>query len=128
MAFTYDLTTDIGKVRLEIGDTNATSGVKPDGLAFDDDELQVFIDGEGHVMRAAARACEVLARSWSTVSDIRIGPRSENLGAVSKAWADQAARLRATWGDTPSAGSDGGAVAVVYTAAVATEQDEWASE
>jgi hypothetical protein len=128
MAFTYELTTDIGKVRLEIGDTNATSGVKPDGLAFDDDELQVFLDAEGHVMRAAARACEVLGRSWATVTDIRIGPRSENLGAVAKTWSDQAARLRATWGDTPSAGTDAGPVATVYTASVATQQDEWASE
>ena len=47
MAFTYDLTTSIGKVRLTIGDTVAAEA------HFTDEELQVFL-ADGETVNAAA--------------------------------------------------------------------------
>lgn len=47
MAFTYDTTTDIGKIRLKIGDTVDGDGVKPAGGNFTDAEIQVFLDEGG---------------------------------------------------------------------------------
>lgn len=58
MAATYDVSTDIGKIRLFIGDTD----VDPESDAiFTDEELQVFLDLEGSVRSAAAAAIEALA-------------------------------------------------------------------
>ena len=98
MAFTYDTATDIGKLRLEIGDTTYSEGVKPDGTNFSDAELQVWLTREGDVNRATAAACEALARMWARVADISIGPRKESLGTVSKRWAEEAKHLREQYG------------------------------
>lgn len=58
MAATYNPGTDIGKIRLFIGDTD----VDPESDAiFTDEELQVFLDIEGSVRSAAAAAIEALA-------------------------------------------------------------------
>lgn len=60
MAYTYDLSTNIGKVRLLIPDN--------DENAYDlgDDEIQYFLDQAGaSVNRAAIRACKWLARKYS---------------------------------------------------------------
>jgi hypothetical protein len=66
--FTYDLSTAVGQIRLEIGDTsNSTDeGVKPNGTNFTDAELTYFYHQESdNVLGGAARACEVLARMWA---------------------------------------------------------------
>ena len=56
MAFTYDLSTNIGKVRLLIPDR-----VTPDHV-FEDDELTAFLTAEGSVVkRATALALESIA-------------------------------------------------------------------
>ncbi len=101
MAFTYDLSTDVGLVRLELGDT-AQPGIKPDGGNLSDEEIALWLGREGSVMRAVAAACEALSRSWAAVASISIGPRKEDLGNVSKTWADRAASLRSQHGNTPS--------------------------
>ena len=69
MAFNYDPTTDIGKTRLEIGDTDFGAGVKPSGKNFTDAEIQLLLTREGTWGRAAAAACEILARHWSRIPD-----------------------------------------------------------
>lgn len=101
MAFTYDLATDIGMVRLELGDT-AQPGVKPDGGNLADEEIALWLGREGSVMRTVAAACEALSRSWAAVASISVGPRKEDLGSISKTWADRAASLRSQHGNTPS--------------------------
>lgn len=98
MAFTYVLTTSVGKLRLEIGDTTSGSGVKPDGSNFSDAELEYFLDQEGTVGRATARACEALATAWSTVANLTVGPRKEELGEVAKRFAERAKALRVQFG------------------------------
>jgi len=57
MTITYDLSTDIGKIRLIIQDTA--------GARFSDEELQVFLDSEGSVNLAAAAALEAWAAHLS---------------------------------------------------------------
>jgi hypothetical protein len=55
---------------LEIGDETENDGVKPDGTNFSNEELLVFYEDEkSNVIRAAARACEVLARKWANVDE-----------------------------------------------------------
>lgn len=69
MAFYYNLGTDSGRLRLEIGDEVEGKGVKPDGANFSEEELAYFLAqyaGEADaVPLAAAYACEVLSRQWS---------------------------------------------------------------
>lgn len=47
MAFTYDLSTDTGKVRLRIADTRAVA------YAFEDEEIAYFLTSAGSVVGAA---------------------------------------------------------------------------
>jgi hypothetical protein len=100
MAFTYDTGTDIGKIRLAIGDTSSTAGagVKPDGTNFTDAELQIFLDAEGTWGRAAAAACETLATWWARAVDVKVGPRSESMSQAGAAYARQAKQLRSQYG------------------------------
>lgn len=103
IAFTTDLTTEIGQVRMELGDDVPGQGVKPDGRNLADDEIQTLLDREGSVMRCVAAACELLARHWARVANISIGSRREDLGAVAEQWRKQAGELRAQYG-SPSEG------------------------
>lgn len=59
MAFTYVLTTDIGKVRLLISDSDATA------FHFTDAEIQVFLDIGGSVLAAACKALVAWASALS---------------------------------------------------------------
>jgi hypothetical protein len=54
MAFTYSLSTNIGKVRLKLADTGgvAPGGTATSGYAFDDDEIAAFL-AEGGTVNAA---------------------------------------------------------------------------
>jgi hypothetical protein len=103
MSFTYDLTTEVGQVRLEIGDNEYQNGAKPDSTNFRDDEIQIWLTREGSVLLASAAACEALARLWSRMADITVGPRRENYSTVAGRYADQAAALRARLAETGEA-------------------------
>ena len=105
MAFTYDLSTNVGKIRLELGDTIQNSGIRPNNGNLSDEELQYWYDRELNVMRAVAAACEALARMWSTAASISIGPHSESLSDVAEAWDKRAKLLRQQYGDTPGSTS-----------------------
>lgn len=105
MSFSYDLSIDVGVVRLELGDTTENKGVKPNGGNLSDEELTYWVGREGHVMRAVAAACEALARMWSTAASISIGPHSESLSDVAEAWDKRAKLLRQQYGDTPGSTS-----------------------
>ena len=108
MTFTYNLSgtgagLTISEIRLEIGDTDSTTGrgVKPDATNFTDAEITYFYNQESsNVIRAAARACEVLARSWATVPDWTVGPRHESAGQVAQRFTEMAKELRARIGRT----------------------------
>lgn len=105
MAFTYDLSTDIGKVRFEISDTveavgaSAGVGAKPDGTNFSDEEISSLLETEGESWgRAAAHACEILATAWAAVPDTTVGPRTELSSQVSFMYGERAKALRARFG------------------------------
>ena len=98
MTFTYTLTTDVGKVRFELGDGVANSGVRANGSNLTDEEIQMLIDRELSVLGATAAACEMLARDWAKMSSISVGPRSESIGKVSAEWASRAIEMRNSLG------------------------------
>jgi hypothetical protein len=97
MSFTYNLASPdanivlISKVRLELGDNVANSGVRPDGSNLTDEEIQVWLTDESNdISQTVARAAAALANVWTNVANITVGPRREELGSVAKAWADRA--------------------------------------
>ena len=91
MTFTYnaqELTTDLAKTRLEIGDTNHEQPL------FTDEELNYFLAEEGGVTAAAARACEVLARSNARLPTFTADGLTVNQGALSAQYAALGKELR----------------------------------
>ena len=99
MSFSYDVATTVGKVRMWLGDTVSGSGPKPDGTNLSDEEIAALLEQENnHIGRTVAACCEMLANAWASVATIRIGPRSEDFGAVSEGWARRARQLRAQYG------------------------------
>jgi hypothetical protein len=72
--WTYDLATDIGKVRLLISDTDI---VPVTDAQFSDEEIQVFLTMEGSINLAAALALETWAAIYSMSTD------SESIGDYS---------------------------------------------
>jgi len=86
--FTYDTTTDIGKIRLIISDKDE------DDYHFEDAELQVFLTAEGSVNLASAAALESWAAAYALNAD------NEHIGdysyaqSIGKKMLDLAARLR----------------------------------
>jgi hypothetical protein len=97
MSFTYDLTTDAGKVRMLIGDTREES---PNFPMFDDAEIAAFLTMEGESFKAAAAlALETIAGQEALVhkkikllgGDIETdGPAvAESLRKTAAAWRAQ---------------------------------------
>lgn len=97
MAFTYDVATDAGCVRMLIGDTREAP---PDFPMFDDDEIAAFLSMEGDSVKgAAALAAETIAFSEALVhkkikllgGDIETdGPAvAESLRKSAAAWREQ---------------------------------------
>lgn len=90
MAFTYDLTTDLGKVRLLIPDR-----VTP-GHVFEDNELSAFLAIEGSVKGAAALALETIASDQALVLKVmRLLDLQTDGARVAEALLKRAAELRA---------------------------------
>ena len=98
MTWTSALNTDIGKMRLELGDDALGAGVLPDGSNLSDEQLQIYLDREGTVMRAVAGICEMLATRFAAVADLQVGPRRESYSQISKGYAGRAAQLRDLYG------------------------------
>lgn len=90
MAFTYDLTTDIGKVRLLVPDNDAT--------AYDlaDAEIQYFLTETGAAEKAAAvMACKWLARKYSKKATFSADGLSVQYSARAAEFAARAGELEA---------------------------------
>lgn len=69
MAFTYDLTTDAGKVRFNLGDTQENAGPRPDKRNFTDAEIDHLLEQESDtVVAATAFGFEILASEWESYS------------------------------------------------------------
>ncbi len=91
MSFTYDVTTDAGRVRLLIPDTDAENHL------LEDAEVTALLALEtGDVRRAAAAALELIASSEALVSKkIRSQDFATDGPAVAKELRERAALLRA---------------------------------
>lgn len=90
MAFSFDLSTDTGKIRLLIPDTNAASAF------FTDADVTAFLQMEGgRVKRAAALALETMASSEAyTQKAIRLLDLSTDGPKVAAELRARAAQLR----------------------------------
>lgn len=86
---TYDPATDVGKVRLEIDDTDVEGTP-----AFVDAEVEYFLEEEGGILAAAARGCEVLARRYAKAYDITTDDQSLKRSQRAAAFAKAAETLR----------------------------------
>lgn len=60
----YDVTTDVGKVRLLISDIGGTSG---EDFIFEDKEVQAFLDLKSVIELAAAQALRTIAANTALV-------------------------------------------------------------
>lgn len=90
MSYTYDLTTDVGRVRLMVPDRNAADYV------FEDEELEAFLAFEGTVKSASALALETIASDQAMVLKVvRILDLQTDGARVSDALLKRAAQLRA---------------------------------
>lgn len=101
MSFTYSdtLATDRDVIRFQIGDTAASpSGVKPNGGNYSDAEIAGVLTVEGNANRAIARLYENLAGLWAKYGLSEIGPRKEDLKAVSASYAKLAKQWRDDYG------------------------------
>jgi len=74
MTATYDIATDIGKVRLLIGDTDVTPATD---AHFTDEEIQAFLTLYGDVLMAAS----YLLESWA--ASLAGAMKSEHIGDYS---------------------------------------------
>ena len=92
MTFTYNsasVTTALGKIRLEIGDTDSTAAL------FTDEELQVYRDNRAdNVYLAAADACDQLATRFARAYDFSTDGQSFSRGQMSKMYQERATDLR----------------------------------
>lgn len=76
MTATYDLTTDVGRLRLAIGDTDTANAM------FSDEELQVFITAAGSWEQAALMAVDGLIAKYAQLVTFALGPRKEALSDI----------------------------------------------
>lgn len=111
MAFTYNVSTALGQLRLEIGDTVSGAGPRPDGTNYSDEELNVVLTpiiaaGGGYGL-AVARVLRRLANEYSHYADVTIGEFSMRYAAVAENYRRQAALWETTI-DTTGAAVSGG--------------------
>lgn len=67
MAFTYNVATDIGKVRLLVGDTDSATAL------LQDDEVEYFLEiAENNVYLAASYAAGSIAGKYSRQADVSV--------------------------------------------------------
>lgn len=100
MAVTYSeaLSTDRDKVRFHIQDTAASSGPKPSGGNFSDDEIAGMVTLEGSWQRAVAGIFEVLAGLWGQYVDTAVGSRRQQLSQTAEQYRKMAEQWRKDYG------------------------------
>ena len=100
MAFTYDLGTDRGKVRLLISDTNAADTTLQ---VFQDDEIDALLAMNTGVKRAAAAGLLVIASSLAMLDKV---VRSQDLATDGAKVADALRALAKSLRDEAAADED----------------------
>jgi hypothetical protein len=104
-SFTYDPTTVLGQVRLEVGDTDSTD------ILFTDQEANVYISTRANdVLLSAADLCDVLATRFSRGFDFETDQQKFSRSQRVKQYQERAVALRkraAGITSTPSTRVDG---------------------
>lgn len=105
MAFTYDLTTDRGIVRFNIGDTMENAGPRPDKRNFTDAEIDYLIATEidGNTA-ASALGFETLASEWASYT---ISEKEGEVSFDAKEVSDQYLDIASEWRNRPNGGTGG---------------------
>ncbi len=105
MAFTYNLTTNRGVVRLNVGDTVENSGPRPDKRNYSDEEVDYFISTETEGNTAAsALGFEILANEWAAYA---ISEREGEVTFDAKEVSDQYLDIANEWRNKPGGGTGG---------------------
>lgn len=79
MAFTYDITTDRGKVRFVLGDITSAAGILPGGSNFSDAEIDTILTLAGTWQKAVPTLARAAAAQWGIkAASISIGDYSES--------------------------------------------------
>lgn len=108
MAFTYDLTTNRGVVRLNLGDTVENAGPRPDKRNFPDAEIDYLIATETAGNTAAtALGFEILASEWGAYT---LQEREGEVSFDAKEVSDQYFELANYWRNKPDGGTGGGSL------------------
>ena len=106
----YDLSTDIGKLRMVINDVSlldTNAGVRPDGTFYADEELQVFIDLAGSWKRAVSLVLRALATVYARQAIVQeIDGYKEDLSKISAQLQDAATKWDKQLDTTAAAASD----------------------
>jgi hypothetical protein len=92
MTFTYVVTTDLGKLRLILGDTGSASA------EFSDEEMNAFIAMAGTWQQAAIMGCDALIAKYARLVNLTLGPRSESYSDIVAHYKDLKASLLAGGG------------------------------
>ena len=105
--FTYDVSTNVGKVRLNIADIDlrVITGTRPDWtVLFTDEEIQVFLDrAENNINLASAYALYAIASSRVLLAKKKqLGDFMEDLTALGKEVRAQAQAFVDISEDAPS--------------------------
>lgn len=96
MAFTYDITTDRGKIRFYIGDVTSGAGPLPGGANYTDAEVDAVLTLCGSWQRAAIDLLRAAAVRWATkASSLSLGDYSESRQQA-KTLSEMADKLEAT--------------------------------
>jgi hypothetical protein len=98
MTFSYSLTTDVGQLRLMVGDTLSSQGPRPSQRNFADEELEFFLSPADGLGRASVRVFETLAAEWSSFANITLGPRKEEFAGIAENYRKRAASTREQYG------------------------------
>lgn len=100
--YSYDPSTDVGKVRLylddrDLSDVDLSTPPGDRSAIFEDAEIQVFLDAEGgNVLLAAAAAAESIAANRNLLLQARtIGDQTASFGDARKHYLELAKTLRA---------------------------------
>lgn len=108
MAFTYDLTTNRGIVRFNLGDTVQNAGPRPDKRNFTDAEIDYLIATETDGNTAAtALGLEILASEWAAYN---LSEREGEVTYDAKGLADFYRKLANEWRNKPDGGTGGGSL------------------
>lgn len=126
MAFTYDITTDRGKVRFNLGDYTENKGPRPRKTNFSDAEIDYLLTTQGSsINKSVAMGLDALGNEWLAYS---IAEKEGDVSYDAKGLSDNFFKRAAWWWSTPDGEVPGSLTAGILTYDFAEHGgDGWAS-